>query len=100
MPDYGSVDLGHALSTRADRFEALAGPTLAILNQLEAAGLAHGDLKATNLLVSDDSRVALIDYDALGYGTSRGDKARFLANWDQQPELKARWQKRMNEAGL
>lgn len=62
-----------------------------ILAALAAAGLSHGDLKASNFLVEDASqRLLLIDLDAMRLHRStrcalraqRRDRARFLANWD------------------
>lgn len=62
-----------------------------ILAALAAAGLSHGDLKASNFLVEEASqRLLLIDLDAMRLHRSarralraqRRDRARFLANWD------------------
>jgi tRNA A-37 threonylcarbamoyl transferase component Bud32 len=99
MPDCGERNLGQALSTDANCFERVAAPTVAILKGLQAAGLAHGDLKATNFVLSAED-VVLIDYDAVVKAGNSGDTERFLANWDEQPDLQARWSERLAEARL
>jgi len=42
----------------------------------------------------------LIDYDGLAVGRSNKDKTRFLANWDNYPQLKAAWLDCFIKAGL
>jgi tRNA A-37 threonylcarbamoyl transferase component Bud32 len=67
--------------------------------QLRAAGLTHGDTKATNFLVADGT-VHLIDLDALrldATGTA-ADVKRFLENWDE-PE-RERFVAAFHDAGL
>ena len=64
MPDVGERDLAHTLATQPERFSTLAPPTVDLLRRLKVAGIQHGDLKATNFIVRDQS-VLLIDYDAL-----------------------------------
>jgi len=91
MPDVGNQDLARALAAAPQDFECYAPGTLAVLRALQAAGLQHGDLKATNFVLADD-RVVLIDYDALRSGPSDPDWQRFLANWSAQPRLLQRWQ--------
>ncbi len=90
MPDCGERNLGQALSADPGEFARLAAPTVEILAGLAAAKLEHGDLKATNFVLSGDA-VVLIDYDAVKSGDVRRDRARFLANWDAQPELQRAW---------
>ena len=99
MPDCGERNLGQALSTDVSCFERVAASTVATLKGLQAAGLAHGDLKATNFVLSAEE-VVLIDYDAVVRGDNSGDIKRFLANWDEQPDLKARWSECLTEAHL
>ena len=36
-----------------------------LIRDLTAAGMAHGDLQAGNLLVADDGRLHLVDYDGM-----------------------------------
>ena len=64
---------------------------LATFAALAAAGLSHGDLKASNFLVEEaDQRLLLIDLDAVCLHRSERharralerDRERFLANWD------------------
>ena len=47
-----------AVANLSDRFEELA-------RDLAASGMAHGDLQAGNLLVADDGRLHLVDYDGM-----------------------------------
>lgn len=68
-----------------------------LFSRLSAHRIAHGDMKATNLLLADDELV-LLDLDAVAiYSTSgyarayRKDRDRFLRNWDQLPALQRRF---------
>ena len=67
--------------------------------QLRAAGLQHGDLKATNFVVHED-QVALVDFDALEPGDNESDMARFLRNWVDDEALQSRWRERLRAAHL
>jgi len=77
---------------------AVAGQAIEIVRRLRRAGIVHGDLKATNFLVSGGC-VYLLDLDAtrraagrrLEHGLRR-DLERFLRNWGAQPELKRRFE--------
>lgn len=72
----------------------LIAQAAAIVTRLAAAGIVHGDLKASNFLVAGE-RLFLIDLDAtrrargrrLAAGLQR-DRERFLRNWAAQPELR------------
>ncbi|NIP13803.1 MAG: hypothetical protein GWM88_03275 [Pseudomonadales bacterium] len=77
--------------------QAVAGLFLA----LGDAGLIHGDTKASNFLVGNDD-VYLIDLDAMKQGGRRRsrDVARFLANWDETPEVQASFRGALQEAGV
>ncbi len=99
MPDCGQLDLAHALVNDPACFERVREPAVALLAELNAAGLCHGDLKATNFMV-DDEGVVLIDFDALRYGSSAPDVHRFLANWEETPELRQAWQNALKGVGL
>ena len=93
--------MGYSILSRyhPERFAQYAGPTIDILRQLNAAQLVHSDLKATNFLVAADA-VLLIDYDSVRQGESASDTTRFLANWDYDAQLRARWQHLLTEADL
>ena len=95
----GQLDLAHALVNDPACFERVREPAVALLAELNAAGLCHGDLKATNFMV-DDEGVVLIDFDALRYGSSAPDVHRFLANWEETPELRQAWQNALKGVGL
>ncbi len=94
MPDVGEHHLGELLALKdaphSSRFAELAPQALTILEHLRAAGLQHGDTKATNFVVHDQ-RLALIDYDGLRLGGAETDRQRFLRNWEAQPELYQAW---------
>lgn len=70
-----------------------------IFRALVAAGLSHGDTKATNFLVAGDD-VLLVDLDAMRESPAGQSKdiGRFLANWD--PALGRRFRERFAEAHL
>ena len=89
------------------RFEQVADLVMQIFNSLNRHRLSHGDMKATNILVSDDS-LMLIDMDAsrrhrFGWTHSRAlnrDKARFLKNWDNLPALRQCFVERFAVMGM
>ena len=99
MPDVGERDLAHTLAIQPGRFDDLAPQTVSLLRKLKVAGLQHGDLKATNFMVSEN-RVLLIDYDALSEGSFESDRARFVKNWVEDNALSEAWQKLMVEADI
>ena len=76
---------------------ATAEALLGTFNQLVAAGISHGDFKATNLLWHD-KQVVLIDLDVMRTHRSETgrrkawakDRARFIRNWPAGSAL-ARW---------
>ena len=71
-----------------------------LFRDLRAAGLSHGDMKASNFLVHGQ-RLFVLDLDAtrkhrdaarLDRALSR-DRERFLRNWEDQPPLKQRFER-------
>lgn len=81
MRDLGALDLAaetRAFGWRPGRLEQIANLFL----QLAAAGLTHGDAKATNFLIHND-QVHLIDLDSLSVGPNLNvDLHRFLDNFE------------------
>ena len=67
--------------------------------RLKAAGVTHGDTKATNFLIADGV-VHLIDLDAMRLDIRDFDRDlnRFLENW--QPEARERFRASFRKAGL
>ena len=69
-----------------------------ILDELSSAKLTHGDLKATNFLMTPDGPV-IIDLDGMEEHADAGrfarafgrDLERFMANWQDEPELRERF---------
>ena len=69
-----------------------------ILKELAAAGVSHGDLKASNFLLSNDGAV-IIDLDSMREHSNpvdrnraeKKDMARFMRNWESIPEVKQRF---------
>jgi tRNA A-37 threonylcarbamoyl transferase component Bud32 len=63
--------------------ERLANQVGRLLLGLRRADIAHRDTKASNLLVTQQEQVVLIDLDGLRHrpGGDRRDALRFLANW-------------------
>lgn len=113
MPNCGERDMLHALVADGVTFESVAPQTIRILQKMQAAGLQHGDFKATNFLLSKagigtaantqnefTTDVCLVDYDALRSGPLAPDLARFMANWRDHPELHAAWAEALQNAGL
>ncbi len=63
--------------------------------ELEALCATHGDMKASNFIVSPEGHLALIDLDGLKFDRTENDHQRrrekdmkrFMRNWEQTPEL-------------
>lgn len=107
MLDVGDRDLGQVLSSEPEAFEQVAIQTCELLTRLQAARIIHGDLKATNLIErvntareTEQRQMVLIDFDALSSGVSDKDKVRFMANWQDDPQLYQAWQAKLVAAGL
>jgi len=91
-PDCRTYFASRAVSEEDRR--ATAGRVAALIGALRAARLSHGDLKATNILLSAAGPV-LIDIDALRAHRSAAaferahakDIARFMRNWESDPQL-------------
>ena len=74
-----------------------------VWDSLARLGAVHGDLKATNWIVSSTGEVHLFDLDSLSIGLSnrtylagrRSDMQRFLKNWSSDPQLAEAFRKRM-----
>ena len=89
MPDYGTLDIQAEVETRGWT-EPLLNRVARIFCDLKAAGLQHGDTKASNFLVRPDE-VRLVDLDGLReYPGSALDIARFLENFDADAQAKVR----------
>lgn len=101
MEDLGDLDLATAAAGDTDLDGAVVQGTTTLLRALSAAGLVHGDTKASNFLLTDRG-VAIIDLDALREGEAgrAGDLQRFLANFDGRPALQRRFEQALVEAGL
>jgi len=75
-----------------------------MLANLAALGIRHGDMKATNIILSR-GRPVLLDVDALRLGQGVGgthyrDARRFLANWASTPRVQALFERRLRDRGL
>ena len=92
MPDCGTRDVRAAVNPRGWD-ENVLNCVVRIFLDLKAAGLHHGDTKATNFLVSE-GRVSVADLDGMREHPGSGDDvARFLRNFDGKPlaEIRARF---------
>lgn len=71
-----------------------------IFSTMLTYGISHGDMKATNFVVSG-GRILVLDLDAAKEHGSRAtkkraywrDRSRFLKNWDSQPNIRQRLEK-------
>ena len=74
-----------------------------VWDSLARLGAVHGDLKATNWIVSSAGEVYLFDLDSLCVGLSnrayqrgrKNDMQRFLKNWASDPQLAEAFRKQM-----
>ena len=91
MPDYGTQDIQAEVASRG--WEApLLNRVVRIFRDLQAAGLQHGDTKASNFLVRGDE-VRLVDLDGMReHPGSAADIARFVDNFDADARLQIRAQ--------
>ena len=100
LPDYVE-SCGEDLA----RVEAVADAFAQIWESLGLLRAAHGDLKATNLIVGQDGRLHLFDLDAFRFGMKasafeRGrakDLRRFMQNWADRPELTELFEAKLRE---
>jgi len=77
-----------------DEQKQIADRTISLINKLKKAGIHHGDMKATNLVVRK-GRIYLFDLDGMSWfqGASRSawyhrkDVQRFLRNWRPDSEI-------------
>lgn len=99
--DVGGVDALEWLADSergAEEREAMILRIAALVDRLREQRIAHGDLKATNVLIRG-THPLLVDLDAVRFHRWRWafrrawvrDRARFLRNWEGQPELLARF---------
>ncbi len=94
--------VAHANDARV--IEAMADRFADIWRALGKARLGHGDMKATNFLVDGAGELWLIDLDGMrphppGPTLARArkrDRARFLRNWQDRPEVQAIFQSRLD----
>jgi tRNA A-37 threonylcarbamoyl transferase component Bud32 len=99
MEDAGREDLSALASAHGVSDQHLAS-IVRLFSGLKAAGLIHGDTKASNFIVCE-GRVLLVDLDALHEGMEQArDIARFLANWNTEPDLRQRFCQSFQDAGL
>lgn len=90
MEDRGRIDL----ATEIDRHglsDARLAEVVRLFRALGLAELTHSDTKATNFLL-DERGLCVIDLDSMREGSSgvARDIARFFANFDTRPEIRAR----------
>ena len=94
------LDLSQAIAE--DGYSGRIGREVAgLFRGLGEAGLVHGDTKASNFLVSGNG-VSVVDLDAMKRGSQARsrDVARFLANWDDAPEVRESFRGALQEAGV
>ena len=83
-------------SHTSDQMMIMAEKIGAMMQQLEALWISHGDMKATNILIVDDEP-QLIDLDSMRQHHSlrsfapalKQDRDRWMANWSNSPQVAA-----------
>ncbi|MEQ8858386.1 MAG: lipopolysaccharide kinase InaA family protein [Pseudomonadales bacterium] len=90
LSDLGSTDLAGEVD-RVGLADERLEQVVQLFRSLQAAGLSHGDTKATNFLVSG-GKLHLVDLDAMRDGAHglADDAARFLDNFAHLPEVRER----------
>lgn len=88
-----------------ERIEKVAESFACVWRSLRRLRAAHGDLKATNLIVSPDGTVHLFDLDAFQFGLGMSsftkkrlkDYNRFMKNWEHEPQVRQVFEKALEE---
>lgn len=95
------VTLDQALQRPGTDPSPLIDRAAVVVERLREYGIAHGDLKATNFIVSGE-RLLLVDLDATRRTSGRAlenglrkDLHRFMKNWDDEPDLKTAFESRL-----
>ena len=99
MEDAGERDLESVVASEGVS-ALLLDQVVGVFRGLRAAGLVHGDTKASNFLLTDDG-ICLVDLDAMRPGRDlRKDARRFLGNWDHVPAVRARFADALQADGM
>ncbi|MFU8815408.1 MAG: lipopolysaccharide kinase InaA family protein [Pseudomonadales bacterium] len=100
MEDLGQVDLAAEVAAQGASDRRVA-QVVRLFQALRAAGISHGDTKASNFMVAA-AGVALVDLDAVRLSTAgqAEDLRRFLANFADQPEVHTRFVAAFAAAGI
>lgn len=100
MEDLGPVDLAAEVAARGVSAERLA-QVVRLFQALRAAQLRHGDTKASNFIVTAGD-VGLVDLDAMRTSVAgqAEDVRRFLANFDDRPDIRARFATAFTAVGI
>jgi len=97
------LELVQSQQLAGDRLVDLARQFSRIWQTLGQLRAGHGDMKASNLIVDPDDQLWLIDLDGLRIYRSaallrrerRNDLARFMRNWNDYPEVAAKFRARI-----
>lgn len=60
---------------------------VAIVRQIHRKGIAHCDIKPSNIIVREDGKIVLIDFGSACYWRAREDKMQFVSRGYSAPEL-------------
>lgn len=95
--------LDRMLQQGGEKKPGLIDQATGIVHRLQNQGIVHGDMKATNFIVSD-GRIFLVDLDAARRGPGRRidtglqkDLHRFLRNWSEHPAVSHEFEKRLEQ---
>lgn len=88
-----------------EQIEKVAESFSSVWRSLHRLRAAHGDLKATNLIVTEGGTIHLFDLDAFQFGLGNSaftrkrqkDYKRFMKNWVHQPEVHRIFEKALKE---
>lgn len=88
MSYYKGIDLQKLTNTNAElNFRQIAKDLVNIVQRIHKAGILHRDIKFSNILLTEDKRVVLLDFGSSCYINNETKSIRYVSNGFSPPEL-------------